>query len=112
MKNNQHENIGALKKWFKKKISNLNKKVNPEEGVMEKELVINTKLAETIRIGSEVCVSRDMRYRGYPIELVKKNLIEMLLEQAKEHVHFYGATETNEGDLIYRAEVSFIEKQK
>ncbi|HAK9905316.1 TPA: hypothetical protein H3N45_002013 [Listeria monocytogenes] len=112
MKNNQHENIGALKKWFKKKISNLNKKVNPEEGVMEKELIINTKLAETIRIGSEFCVPLDMRHHKYPIELVKKNLIEMLLEQAKEHVHFYGATETNEGDLIYRAEVSVIEKQK
>ncbi|AVK44210.1 hypothetical protein EI609_05005 [Listeria monocytogenes] len=112
MKNYKHENVGPLKRWFKKKTSNLNKKVNPEEYVIEKEVVINTKLAETIRIGSEFCVPLDMRQHKYPIELVKKNLIEMLLEQAKEHVHFYSATETNEGDLIYRAEVSFIEKQK
>ncbi|AMR53179.1 hypothetical protein K3V87_14285 [Listeria monocytogenes] len=112
MKNNQHENIGALKKWFKKKISNLNKKVNPEEQFVAKELVINTKLAETIRIGSEVCVSRDMRYRGYSVKLVKNKLVEGLIEQAKEHIYFHDSTETNEGALIYRAEVSIIEKQK
>ncbi|EQC0886148.1 hypothetical protein ACY2FS_000062 [Listeria monocytogenes] len=112
MKNNQHENIGALKKWFKKKISNLNKKVNPEEQFIAKELVINTKLAETIRIGSEVCVSRDMRYRGYSVKLVKNKLVEGLIEQAKEHIYFHDSAETNEGALIYRAEVSIIEKQK
>ncbi|EAE5936022.1 hypothetical protein NEY57_000062 [Listeria monocytogenes] len=112
MKNNKYENAGAFKKWFKKKISNLNKKVNPEEGVMEKEVVINTKLAETIRVGSEVCVPRDMLYRGYPVKLVENKLVQGLIEQAKDHIYFYDRTETNEGDLIYRAEISIIEKQK
>ncbi|MFI4701845.1 hypothetical protein WG479_14700, partial [Listeria monocytogenes] len=65
----------------------MNKKVNPEEQFVAKELVINTKLAETIRIGSEVCVSRDMRYRGYSVKLVKNKLVEGLIEQAKEHIY-------------------------
>ncbi|HAB8130500.1 TPA_asm: hypothetical protein GYQ44_13465 [Listeria monocytogenes] len=55
-------------------------------------------------------MSRDMRYRGYSVKLVKNKLVEGLIEQAKEHIYFHDSTETNEGALIYKAEVSIIEK--
>ncbi|EAD5297062.1 hypothetical protein ETF18_04685 [Listeria monocytogenes] len=99
-------------KWLKKKISNLNKKVNPEEYVIEKEVVINTKLAEMIRLGSEFRLTPQMRHCEYAPGFIKQKLVKALLEEARKHIYFHDSTETNEGALIYRAEISVIEKQK